>query len=132
MRVHMVVDTNTGAYVHFVPTALGEYVILDKDGYHYNGYNEPRPVTDMFGYGGVIIYINMFGNYDAYDLACPYCAAHSLCVPCEIDGMFAVCPRCGEHYDLGSGTAAPQDSIADEFLLRLPFSNNGGRLTVQQ
>lgn len=132
MSVNMTVDTNTGVYVHFVPTALCDYVILDKDGYHYKGHTEPRTVNDRIGYGGVIIYINMLGNYDAYDLACPYCAERSLCVPCEIDGMYAVCPRCGEKYDLGSGTATPQNGKAHEYMLRLPISNIGGRLTVKQ
>lgn len=131
-RVNMVVDTNTGPYVHFVPTALGQYIILDQDGYHYNGHTEPRTVTDMYGYGGVILYINLFGNYDAYDLACPYCAEHGLCRPCEVDGMFAVCLQCGERYDLGSGTAAPQEGKAHEYMLRLPLSYSGGRITVRQ
>ena len=130
--VNMIVDTNSGMFVHFVPTALGQYVILDKEGYHYNGNTLPRTVMDMYGYGGVIIYVNMLGSYDAYDLACPNCAAHGLCSPCEVDGMFAVCPLCGERYDLGSGTAAPQEGIAHEFLLRLPIINSGGRLTVKQ
>ena len=45
--VNMIVDTNSGMFVHFVPTALGQYVILDKEGYHYNGNTLPRTVTDM-------------------------------------------------------------------------------------
>lgn len=130
--VNMIVDTNTGMFVHFVSTALGQYVILDKEGYHYNGNTQPRTVTDMYGYGGVIIYVNMLAAYDAYDLACPYCAEHGLCSPCYVDGMFAVCPVCGERYDLGSGTAAPQEGKAHESLLRLPLVNSGGRLTVKQ
>lgn len=130
--VNMIVDTNTGMFVHFVPTALGQYVILDKEGYHYNGNTLPRTVTDMYGYGGVIIYVNMLSAYDAYDLACPNCAEHGLCVPCYVDGMFAVCPNCGERYDLGSGTAAPQGGLAHESLLRLPLTNSAGRLTVKQ
>lgn len=131
-RVNMVVDTNTGQYVHFKPTALGQYITLDQNGYHYNDYNAPRTVTDMYGYGGVVLYINLFGGYDAYDLACPNCAEHGRCQPCTVDGMFAVCPHCGEQYDLGSGTAAPQKGIAHEYLLRLPVTNSGGRITVRQ
>jgi predicted RNA-binding Zn-ribbon protein involved in translation (DUF1610 family) len=128
----MIVDTNSGAYVHFVPTALGQYVILDRNGYHYNDYYEARKVTDKFGYGGVIIYIHMFSDYVAFDLACPYCAEHGRCMPCEMDGIFAVCPHCGEQYDLGSGTAVPQKGISKQSLLKLPLSNSGGVLIVRQ
>ena len=133
LPVRMIVDTNAGIYVHFVPTALCQYVILDRNGYHYIDYYEARKEgIDQYGYGGVIIYINILGNYDAYDLACSYCAEHGGCVPCEIDGIFAVCPHCGEQYDLGSGTAAPQKGISKQSLLRLALSNNGGVLKVEQ
>ena len=128
--VRVTIDTRTGAYVHFVPTAINTYVIVDRNGYHYNGNTYPLNATDMYGYAGVLVYINCFGQYDAYDLCCPNCA--SLCVPCEIDGMFAVCPHCGEQYDLASGTAAPQNGIAHDYMLRLNIINADGRLNISQ
>ena len=130
--VHVVIDTNSGPYVHFQPTALNTYVLVDKEGYHYNGITYRRPVTDAYGYGGVVVFVNMLGGYDAYDLACPNCVAKAQKSPCEIDGIFATCPNCGEQYDLGSGTAAPQKGIAHEYLLRLTVINSGGRLTIKQ
>ena len=130
--VHVVIDTNSGPYVHFLPTALNSYVLVDKEGYHYNGVTYPLPVTDAYGYGGVVVFVNMFGGYDAYDLACPNCAGKARKSPCMIDGIFATCPHCGEQYDLGSGTAAPQKGIAHEYLLRLTVINSGGRLTIKQ
>ena len=128
--VRIAIDTHTGPYVHFVPTATNTYIIVDRDGYHYNGNTYPLNATDMYGYAGVLVYINSFGTYDAYDLCCPNCA--SLRVPCTIDGMFAVCPNCGEQYDLASGTAAPQQGIAHDYMLHLNIINSDGRLTVSQ
>lgn len=130
--VNVIIDTNSGVFVHFQPTALNTYVIADAEGYHYNGSTYSRLITDAYGYGGVIVYVDMWGNYNAWDLACPNCAAHGRKRPCDIDGIFAVCPHCGEQYDLGSGTAAPQKGIAHEYLLRLTVMNSGGRLIIKQ
>ncbi len=130
--VSMTVDTHTGIYVHFTPEALNTFVLLDCDGYHYNGHTEPLTVMDAYGYGGVVLYVDMLGNYNAWDIACPNCASKGRRQPCDIDAPFALCPHCGEQYDLGSGTSAPQKGIAKEFLLRLPVVNSGGRITVKQ
>lgn len=130
--VNVTIDTRTGVFVHFVPTALNTYVIVDEEGYHYNGEVVQRSVLDAIGYGGVIVYIDITGQYNAFDLACPYCAARSKRRPCTIDGIYAVCPECGEKYDIGSGTAAPQKGIAKEYLLRIPVNNSGGVLTIRQ
>ena len=134
LAVHLVIDTHEGEFVHFVPEAINTYIIADQEGYHYNGrLVKARPEgTYACGYGGVVVYININKGYDAYDLACPYCAAHGACVPCEVDGFFATCPKCGEKYDLASGTAAPQQGIAKEYLLRLPLTNSNGRITIHQ
>ena len=129
--VRVSIDTRVGQWVHFQPTATGEYIIVDKNGYHYHdAIVAPLNATDMWGYAGIVVYINMMGGYDAYDLCCPNCA--SLRQPCEINGIFAVCPHCGEHYDLGSGTSAPQKGIAREYLRRLNVINADGKLTITQ
>lgn len=131
--VHVVIDTHEGEFVHFQPTAINTFVWVNRDGYHYNGHVvKPLPVMDACGYGGVVVYINVMGGYDAYDLACPYCSARGTCSPCEVDGIFATCPRCGEQYDIGSGTAVPQHGIAKEQLLRLNLTSSNGRITVRQ
>ena len=130
--VHFSINTNAGDFVHFKPESFNEYVTLTEDGYFYNGrFVMARPVTDAYGYAGTVVYVSLNG-YDAYDLACPYCAARGQRHACDIDGIFAVCPDCGEHYDLGSGTAAPQKGIADEMLRRYQLIYSDGKITVTQ
>lgn len=130
--VRVSIDTKIGEFVHFQPTAMGSYIEVNRDGYFLNGkYVLPFPVTDACGYGGVLVYVDLFG-YSAYDLACPYCASRGLKQPCEINGAYAVCPNCGEEYDLASGTAAPQKGLINETLLRLNIINSDGKLTVSQ
>ena len=131
--VNVTIDTRSGVFVHFLPTALNTYVQVDAAGYHYHDeVVQPLSVLDAYGYGGVVVYIDINGNYNAFDMACPYCAERALLRPCLIDGIFAKCPECGEEYDLGSGTAAPQRGIARESLLRLPLNNAAGQITVRQ
>ena len=130
--VNITIDTRSGVFVHFIPSALNTYVWIDEEGYHYNGQIVQRSVLDAIGYGGVVVYIDINGQYNAFDLACPYCAGRGRRMPCLMDGIHAVCPECGEHYDVGSGTAAPQQGIAKEGMLRLPLNNNGGQLTIRQ
>ena len=130
--VQVNIDTKLGEFVHFQPTATGAYVIANRDGYFMNGkYVLPFPVTDAYGYGGVVVYVDIF-DYSAYDLACPYCASRGTCRPCNIDGAFAVCPECGEQYDLMSGTAAPQKGLSREPLRKYSIINSDGKLTVTQ
>ena len=131
--VSVTIDTRTGEFVHFQPTATTSYVTVDAAGYHYNGrVVQPLSVLDACGYGGVVVYIDVNSNYNAFDMACPYCAERAKVRPCIIDGIFATCPDCGERYDLGSGTAAPQEGIARESLLRLQVNNSGGQIIVRQ
>ena len=130
--VDITIDTRSGIFVHFKPEALNTYVLVDKEGYHYNGEIVQRSVLDAIGYGGVVVYIDIEGKYNAWDLACPYCAARGKRSPCAIEGIFAICPECGEKYDVGSGTAAPQKGIAEDYLLRIPVNNYDGKLTIKQ
>ena len=134
LAVHLVIDTHEGEFVHFVPEAITTYIIADQEGYHYNGrLVKARPEgTYACGYGGVVVYININKGYDAYDLACPYCASRGLKQPCEINGAFAVCPNCHEEYDVASGTAAPQKGMIKETLRRLNIINSDGKLTITQ
>ena len=130
--VHVVIDTRLAEFVHFQPTDWSSYVIVNQNGYFYNGnYVYPRSVRDYCGYGGVLVFVSLNG-YDAYDLACPYCVGKQLCRPCVIDGIYAVCAECGEHYELASGTAAPQKGIARETLRRLNSIYSDGKITISQ
>ena len=130
--VRLTIDTRIGEFVHFQPDAFGSYVVVNKEGYFLNGnYVLPRGATDAVGYGGVVVYVSM-GGYDAYDAACPHCAAEGRCVPCDVDGFYATCPECGEKYDLGSGFALPMKGISHEALRRLNIVNSDGKLTITQ
>ena len=128
--VRFAIDTRVGPFVHFANAAQNEYVTLTDDGYRYNGeWVAARGALDAYGYGGVVVFLGMTG-YNAFDLACPYCAARGTCQTCTIDGIFAVCPHCGEQYDLGSGIAAPQKGISHEYLRRYNLILSDGKITV--
>ena len=130
--VRIVIDTRVGQFVHFQPTSMGSHIEVNKDGYFLDDtYVMPVTVSDAWGYGGIEVYISAMG-YDAYDLACPYCAAKGLCSPCAIKGAHAVCPVCTEEYDLLSGFATPQKGISKEALRRMNVMNSDGRITVTQ
>ena len=130
--VRVVIDTKQGAFVHFQPTVTGSYITIDGDGYYMNGsFVLPLGATDMYGYGGIVVYVDLFG-YSAYDMACPYCAGRGQCRPCTIDGIYATCPECGEKYDLASGSAVPQNGLSHESLRRMNLINSDGKLTITQ
>jgi len=135
-RVHVVIDTRKSEFVTFVPTALTDHIIVNKTGVYYNNRFLYLPdATTTWGYGGVVVYIDMLGEYKAFDLCCPNCVSYR--ESCVVDGLFAICPRCGEEYDLGSGLANPQKGIAKEMMRSLPLSSinytdNSRRITVEQ
>ena len=125
--VNIRINTYEGTYVHFVH--IYTYLIVDEKGYHFNGQTMPRKETDRFGYAGVVVYIDGFGTYSAYDMACPHCVKQD--TPVEIDGMLATCPICGEEYDLGTGYATPQKGISNEALRRYDLIVSNGVITIR-
>lgn len=125
--VNIRINTYEGTYVHFVH--IYTYLIVDEKGYHFNGQTMPRKETDRFGYAGVVVYIDGNGNYSAYDMACPNCVSQK--DPVKLDGMLAICPLCGEAYDLGSGYATPQNGISDEALRRYSLIVSNGVITIR-
>lgn len=127
--VNIRINTYEGTYVHFKPEYPYTYMIVDKDGYHFNGQTMPRKETDRFGYAGVVVYIDGFGSYSAYDMACPHCVKQD--EPVEVDGMLATCPLCGEEYDLGTGYATPQKGISNEALRRYYLIVSNGVITIR-
>ena len=130
--VRIIIDTRIGEFVHFQPDAFGSYVVVNQEGYFLNGnYVLPRGATDAIGYGGVVVYVSLSG-YDAYDLACPHCAALGKRISCTVSGFYAECPECGEQYDLASGYALPKNNISHEALRRLNIINSDGKLTITQ
>lgn len=128
--VRVSINTNVGQFVHFVPENTYDYITIDRQGYHYHDYTQALAATDMIGYGGVIVYIDGGGQYNAFDMCCPHCLDPSK--PIEMDGFFGVCPICGETYDLSWGLAVPTKKIATEALRRYPIVNASGKLTINQ
>ena len=127
--VNIRINTNEGVYVHFVPENIYTFLTVDEKGCHFKGQIDPRLVTDRFGYAGVVVYIDGFGTYSAYDMACPHCVKQD--EPVEVDGMFAACPICGEEYDLGAGYATPQKGISNEALRRYDLIVSNGVITIR-
>ena len=129
--VRVIIDRELGPFVLFQETAWTDYVIVDSEGFHYHGELVLPLGTNMFGYAGVIVYVSLNG-YDAWDLACPYCAGLGRKVPCDIDGIYAVCPHCGEAYDLGGGSGTPRNGISKERLRQYHVTPSGSKLIVTQ
>lgn len=133
--VHFEVNTKTD-FIALNPQNLNAYITLNQDGYKTSWADEwslPAKVTDHWGYGGVVLYVSMVG-YVAFDLACPHCAAHGRRSPCEMDGIYAVCPHCGEEYEVASGYGFPRKGISKEAMRRLNtyVSPNGDIIQVRQ
>ena len=129
--VRVTIDTR-GLFVNFTPEAMNSYITVNAQGYKENGkYVKPVSAMDAWGYGGVVVYVSIFG-YVAFDLACPYCAGQGRKESCEIVGMNAVCPHCGEEYDLGSGYALPRKGISKEAMRKYNITNSGDKLTIVQ
>lgn len=132
MPVNITIDTRQGYFVHFTPEALTSYVVINGDGYHYNGHDLPLPFMGAFGCGGVVVYVNMLGSYNAYDLACPYCYQKGSIQSCTVNGLFANCAHCEEEYDISGGVAVPTKGIGHECLRSLPLTYIGGVIRIVQ
>ena len=129
--VRATIDTRA-VFIDFTPENTNAYITINEEGYKENGrFVLPVTVTDAWGYGGLLVYVSLNG-YVAFDLACPNCAAHGLKRPCSIDGMYAVCPECGEQYEVLSGYAVPQKGISHEALRQYNIIRSDGKLNISQ
>jgi hypothetical protein len=79
------------------------------NGYQTMTITKPRYNYEYIGYCGLLIWIGMDGHYHAADLCCPNCVNKTK--PVEVDGLYAVCPICGEAFDLSYGYAFPTKGI---------------------
>lgn len=122
--IHLEINTNVGMFVNFVPENVTMYLTADETGIHLNGTTQPLTVTDAYGYAGTVVYIDGFHPYGAYDLCCPHCLKRDK--PCIVNGIFAVCPECGEEYDIYSGNGVPTRGIAKEALKQYQATYNAG------
>lgn len=99
------------APVQYTVNVTTEHPNFMKD----NGFQTLPPITerrfeeDFIGYAGLLVWVDGFNTYRAADLCCPNCLLRNK--PVEIDGMFAVCPTCGEQFDLNGGFCTPQTGV---------------------
>lgn len=129
------INTNQDIFVHFQPTNLYDYVIADKEGLHYIDQIRRYPEGQgAHGYGGVVVMVTAseLNPYASFDLACPACYLNTgQCHITHIDGFFAICPTCGEEYDLSSGAGIPTKGQSKECLHRYTTTVVNGVITVQ-
>ena len=129
--VRVVINTKT-MFTGFTPENTNAYITVNEEGYKENGvFRQPATVTDAWGYGGIVAYVSLAG-YVAFDLACPNCAAHGHKSPCEMEGIYATCTRCGEQFDIGSGYAMPQKGLSKEALRQMNIIVSEDKLTITQ
>ena len=58
----------------------------------------PLKETDRIGFGGILVCTTYEAKYLAFDLACPYEVKQDVRV--KVDGMFAVCEKCGSKFNI--------------------------------
>ena len=126
--VRLTIDLRQGPYVHFVKEAINTYIVVDSKGYHYNGQTYPLKAEDYYGFGGVIIYITTTKEYAAFDLGCPHCLNKA--TPTQVNGIYTICPICGEEYDLSSGIGNPTKGVTNEYLRHYTVSNDNNVLRI--
>lgn len=92
----------TQEYPHFVVESTVQTLTFPYSKYE----------RESVGYAGLLIWTAMDGHYHAADLCCPNCLKRNK--PVEVDGIFAICPLCDEHFDLSYGYAFPTKGKTDE------------------
>ena len=108
-------DFNNQNPVPYVPVSYTlkiteEYPhFMIDNGYQTMTITKPRYNYEYIGYCGLLIWIGMDGHYHAADMCCPNCVNKTK--PVEVDGLYAVCPICGEAFDLSYGYAFPTKGI---------------------
>ncbi len=107
-----------GEYVHFVVDNPGQYLTFTK----------PRFPNEAIGFAGILVCTGYDRAYYAYDLACPNCLSQSQHL--EIDGMFAICPLCGEQYEFYNGIGNPTQGIVRENLRKYQTTISGNYLHI--
>lgn len=92
----------TREYPHFVVENYPNTIVI----------TQTKLFNEFIGYAGLLIWVGMDHAYHAADLCCPYCVKRNK--PLTVEGMFAVCELCGEHYDISLGFGFPTKGITDE------------------
>lgn len=88
--------------------------------------------TGGYDGNGIIVYnTGLQGfEYSAYDRTCPHCyVTESSSVAVNIDGVYAVCPRCATNYALGA-SGLPQSGPGQYYLKNYRTSFTGYSVRV--
>ena len=124
-------DVNRRSSVPNMPVSYTLYITREHphfvvdNGFQAITITQKHFLEDYIGYAGLLIWVGMDNSYHAADLCCPYCVQKNR--PLEVDGFFAVCKLCGEHYDISYGIGFPTKGITDE---PLKFYNTSYRNMV--
>ena len=121
-------DINRRSPVPYVPVSYtlnitSEYphFVVDN-GYQTMTITQRRYEYDNIGYAGLLVWIAMDGQYHAADLCCPHCLKKNQ--PVEVEGLYAICPICDEHFDLSFGFAYPTQGVTKDPLRQYRVSRN--------
>jgi hypothetical protein len=80
--------------------------------------------SDKIGYGGILIVYDFFGNYHAFDLACPVEVNENVRIGKPDGSLISKCDSCGERYDLSDGLGTPLNHISNQSLKRYSVSTD--------
>lgn len=129
--VQVDINTKEAFFVHFIPENIGAWLIVNEEGYLLNGKNKlGGRVENYYGYAGLVIVVNCYNKYSAYDLCCPHCLKRNAPITVK-DGSSATCPTCGETYSLSFGLGDPAKGISKEPLRRYNTVYSGDHLSVR-
>ena len=109
----------TAQFPHFVPA----------NGFQTMTFTTRRYEREYIGYGGVLVVSAMDGQYHALDLCCPVCLLRDSVV--QTDGIYAVCPICGEQYDVSYGMGLPMKGKSKWALREYKCFRDGGHLIIR-
>lgn len=128
------INTNQDLFVHFQPSCLYDYVIADAEGLHYmNQVRRYQEGHGAHGFGGVVVIVtgSSLNPYSSFDMACPACyLSTGKCHKTYIEGFFAICPDCGEQYDL-TCFGTPTKGKSKERLKQYETNVANGVITVR-
>ena len=99
-------------YTLYITTEFPHFIV--DNGFQVLTITSSKYERESVGYAGLLIWTAMDGHYHAADLCCPNCLKRNK--PVEVDGLFAICPLCDEHFDLSYGYAFPTKGKTDESL----------------
>lgn len=87
-------------------------------------FTKPPKIGEYVGYGGVLIFHDFNGNFDAFDMACPYENNPNIRVHASMLGN-AVCDSCGSVFNIMYGGGLPISGPSPYALkaYHLTFSN---------